>query len=155
MANIVGLDLNIDQDYLADAVKQTVMMGIAESLNGKNEIVSQIVNMVLKQKVNKANIELPKRKLIRKRQNRPLQERNVYSLLEFYVRKLIKDVLCDEMQTMVEEHREEITKTIRAELQKKVNYNKFVDAFIGNVSSAINSTWCPRIEIQFEKTKEY
>lgn len=143
MANIVGLDLNIDQDYLADAVKQTVMMGIAESLNGKNEIVSQIVNMVLKQKVNKEG----------KISN--YDRDNVYSLLEFYVRKLIKDVLCEEMQTMVEEHREEITKTIRAELQKKVNYNKFVDAFIGNVSSAINSTWCPRIEIQFEQTKEY
>lgn len=41
MANIVGLDLSIDQDYLAEAVKQTVMMGISESLNGKNEIVSE------------------------------------------------------------------------------------------------------------------
>jgi hypothetical protein len=53
MANIVGLDLNIDQDYLAEAVKQTVMMGISESLNGKNEIVSQIVKMVLSTKVDK------------------------------------------------------------------------------------------------------
>lgn len=26
MANIVGLDLNIDQDYLAEAVRQTVIM---------------------------------------------------------------------------------------------------------------------------------
>ena len=53
MANIVGLDLSIDQDYLAEAVKQTVMMGISESLNGKNEIVSQIVKMVLSTKVDK------------------------------------------------------------------------------------------------------
>ena len=53
MANIVGLDLNIDQDYLAEAVRQTVMMGISESLNGKNEIVSQIVKMVLSTKVDK------------------------------------------------------------------------------------------------------
>ena len=30
MANIVGLDLNIDQDYLAEAVRQTVIMGISE-----------------------------------------------------------------------------------------------------------------------------
>lgn len=37
MANIVGLDLNIDQDYLAEAVRQTVIMGISESLNGNKE----------------------------------------------------------------------------------------------------------------------
>lgn len=51
MGNIVGLDLNIDQDYLAKAVQQTVLMGISESLNGKNEIVSQIVKMTLNTKV--------------------------------------------------------------------------------------------------------
>lgn len=51
MGSIVGLDLNIDQDYLAEAVKQTVVMGISEALNGKNEIVSQIVKMTLNTKV--------------------------------------------------------------------------------------------------------
>ena len=51
MANIVGLDLNIDQDYLAEAVRQTVIMGISEALNGKNEIVSQIVRMTLNTRV--------------------------------------------------------------------------------------------------------
>ena len=51
MANIIGLDLNVDQDYLAEAVRQTVIMGISESLNGKNEIVSQIVKMTLNTKV--------------------------------------------------------------------------------------------------------
>jgi len=33
MGNIVGLDLNIDKDYLEEAVKQTVIMGISEALN--------------------------------------------------------------------------------------------------------------------------
>ena len=143
MANIVGLDLNIDQDYLADAVKQTVMMGIAESLNGKNEIVSQIVNMVLNQKVSdKGTIS-------------NYNSDNKYSLLEYYVKTMLTDVVKEEMKAMVEERREEISKLIRTELQKKANYNKFVDAFIDRVSQAIDSTWCPRIEIQFEKPKEY
>ena len=61
----------------------------------------------------------------------------------------------EEMKNMVNEHREEIAKTIRAELQKKVNYNKFVDAFIDNVASAVNSSWCPRIEVEFSQRKEY
>lgn len=143
MANIVGLDLNIDQDYLADAVKQTVMLGIAESLNGKNEIVSQIVNMVLKQKVSdKGTIS-------------NYDRGNKYTLLEYYVKTMLTDVVKEEMKAMVEEHREEISKMIRTELQKKANYNKFVDAFIDQVSKAVDSTWCPRIEIQFENSTEY
>lgn len=143
MGNIVGLDLNIDQDFLADAVRQTVMMGISESLNGKNQIVSQIVNSVLNTKVDKSG------------KISSYSTDNRYTLLEFYVMKMIREVTAEELQALVDEHREDITKVIRAELAKKANYNKFVDAFISNISSAINNTWCPKIEIQFEQAKDY
>ena len=141
--NIFGLDLKVDQDYIAEAVKQSVLMGIAESLNGKNEIVSQIVKMTLSTKVDiHGKIS-------------SYSSDNKYTLLEYYVREMIKEVTAEEMKNMVNEHREEIAKTIRAELQKKVNYNKFVDAFIDNVASAVNSSWCPRIEVEFSQKKEY
>lgn len=143
MSNIVGLDLNIDQNYLAEAVQQSVMLGIAESLNGKNEIVSQIVNSVLNTKVNEKGCI----------SNYPSD--NKQSLLEYYVRNLITDVVKEEMQAMVEEKRPEITKMIRQELQKKVNYEKFVDAFLDNVSSAISNSWCPKINIEFAQQEEY
>lgn len=142
MGNIVGLDLNIDKDYLAEAVKQTVIMGISEALNGKNEIVSQIVKMTLNTKVNdKGTISSYDRD-------------NKHTLLEFYVMKMIREVTAEEMNAIVTEHREEISKAIRNELAKKVNYSKFVDAFIDNVSNAVNNTWCPKIEVQFEQRRE-
>lgn len=142
MANIVGLDLNIDQDYLSEAVRQTVIMGISESLNGKNEIVSQIVKMTLNTRVSdKGTISSYDRD-------------NKYTLLEYYVRKMIKEVTAEEMQKIVDERKPEITKAIREELSKKVNYTKFVDAFIGNISSAINDSWVPKIEINFGKRKD-
>lgn len=143
MSNIVGLDLNIDQDYLAEAVKQTVIMGISESLNGKNEIVSQIVKMTLNTRVNDKGIIST------------YSRDNKYTLLEYYVRKMIKEVTAEEMNKMVEEHREDIAKAIRAELQKKVNYNKFVDRFIDNISNAVNNSWCPKIEVSFDQHKDY
>lgn len=143
MGNIIGLDLNIDQDYLADAVKQTVMMGISESLNGKNAIVSQIVKMVLDTKVND------------KGQISSYSSDNKYTLLEYHVRTMIREVTGEELQKIVDEHREDITKAIRAELAKKVNYTKFVDAFIDNVSNAVSNSWCPKIEVTFDQKKEY
>lgn len=143
MGNIVGLDLNVDQDYLAKAVQESVMMGISESLNGKNEIVSQLVKMVLTTKVDKTG------------KISSYSRDNEYTLLDYYVTKMIKEITAEEMQKMVDEHREEITKTIRAELSKKVNYNKFVDTFINNVSSAVSNSWCPKIEVKFEQSKDY
>lgn len=141
--NIFGLDLKVDQDYIAEAVKQSVLMGISESLNGKNEIVSQIVSMTLNTKVdNKGEIST-------------YSSNNKYTLLEYYVRKMITEVTADEMNKLVEEHREDITKAIRSELTKKVNYNKFVDAFINNVASAVNSSWCPQIKVSFDQKKDY
>lgn len=143
MANIVGLDLNIDQDYLAEAVRQTVIMGISESLNGKNEIVSQIVKMTLNTRVSdKGTISSYERD-------------NKYTLLEYYVRKMIQEVAAEELQKIVDERKPEITKAIREELSKKVNYTKFVDAFIDNVSSAVSNTWVPKIEINFDNRKDY
>lgn len=143
MANIVGLDLNIDQDYLAEAVRQTVIMGISESLNGKNEIVSQIVKMTLNTRVSdKGTISSYERD-------------NKYTLLEYYVREVIKEVTAEELQKIVDERKPEITKAIREELSKKVNYTKFVDSFIDNVSSAVSNTWVPKIEINFDQRKDY
>lgn len=143
MSNIVGLDLNVDQNYLAEAVQQSVMLGIAESLNGKNEIVSQIVNSVLNTKVDSKGCI----------SNSPTD--NKQSLLEYYVRNLITDVVKEEMRTMVEEKRPEISKMIRQELQKKINYEKFTDQFIDTVSTAIDNTWCPKINIEFAQQEEY
>lgn len=139
MANIVGLDLNIDQDYLAEAVKQTVMMGISESLNGKNEIVSQIVKMVLSTKVDKTG----------KISN--YDRDNKYTLLEFYVRSAIEEITRDELQALVNERKPEITQAIRAELAKKVNYTKFVDSFFAGVESALDNMWVPKINVEFAK----
>lgn len=139
MANIVGLDLNIDQDYLAEAVKQTVMMGISESLNRKNEIVSQIVKMVLSTKVDKTG----------KISN--YDRDNKYTLLEFYARNAIEGITRDELQALVNERKPEITQAIRAELAKKVNYTKFVDSFFAGVESALDNMWVPKINVEFAK----
>ena len=141
---IVGLNMNIDQDYIAEAVKQTVMLGISESLNGKNEIVSQIVKMVLGQKVRKTTGELPASWT---------SDSDTVTLLEYYVSKMIKEVTQEEMSKLVEEHRKEITTAIRIELQKKANYSKFVDCFIDSITTGLKDKWLPKIDVSFKTPK--
>lgn len=120
--NIVGVNLNVDKDYLQEAVKQTVLMGISESLNGKNEIVSQIVNSVLQTKVDRTG------------RVSSYSYDNKYTLLEFYVNEMLTDVVKEEIKNMIEEKRTECADIIRKELNKKANINKFVDNFIDSTS---------------------
>lgn len=139
MGNIVGLDLSIDNDYLMRAVKETVMMGISESLNGKNEIVSQLVNSVLSTKVDKEG------------KISCYNNENRYSLLEFYVRKLLKEITIEEIKKICEEKKPEIREIIRKELVKKTSTQKFVDKFFDCMAENLDSSWDTNINIDFEK----
>jgi predicted transcriptional regulator len=142
MGNIVGLDLNIDQNYLENAVQQTVIMGIAEALNGKNEITSQIVKCVLSQRVSeKGTVSTYDRD-------------NKYSLLEFYVRKALEEETRAVLKQMVEEKRPEIHEMIRKELSKKTTLNKFCNSFIDAVQGSLDNYYRTKIEVLFDKPKD-
>ena len=141
-SNIVGVNLNVDKDYLQEAVKQTVLMGISESLNGKNEIVSQIVKSVLDTKVDKTG------------KISSYSSDNKYTLLEVYVKNMLTEVVKEEIKSMIEAKRGECAEIIRKELNKKANINKFVDSFIDSTSKALDSTWKTTININYEK-EEY
>jgi hypothetical protein len=101
MSNIVGLDLKIDENYLADAVKQTVMKSIVGSLNGKNEIISQIVNAVLKTKVDASG------------KISYYSDNDKYTLLEYLVRNIIEKTAREELAFYIENKGAEIAKRIK------------------------------------------
>ena len=142
MENLFGLNLNIDENYLANAVKQTVIMGISEALNGKNEIVSQIVNSVLTTKVNKEG------------KISGYSSDNKYTILDFYVQNLITEEVKKEIKLICEERRPEIRELIRKNLRKECTAEKFVDKFYDCMIQNLNSTWSTNVTVEFEKYKE-
>ncbi len=142
MSNIVGLNLDIDDDYLAEAIKKTVMTGITESLN-KDKIVSGLVNTVLETKVDKDGCI-----------SRYSSDNN-YTLLEVYVNKMIRETVKEEMKKLVEEKKPQMQEIIRKELNKKATLNKFVDAFITSNLNNLNSDWRTKINVEYEKNKNY
>lgn len=142
MSKIVGLDLNIDQDYLAEAVKQTVLMGISESLNGKNEIVSQIVNSVLTQKVDKDG------------KVSSYDRDNRYTLLEVYVNNMLSEEVKAEMKAQIEEQRPKIREHIRKEMMKKNFVDDMSNAFISCVKGNLESDYRTKVNVLFNKVAD-
>lgn len=142
MSNIVGIDLNIDDNYLNEAVKNIVITGIAETLD-KDKIVSGLVNTVLETKVDKEG------------RISSYSPDNKYTLLELYVNQMIKEVVKEEMQRLVEEKRPKMQEIIRKELNKKATIDKFVDAFLSNNLDNLDKSWRTKISVEYERDKDY
>lgn len=139
---ILGLDLNIDDDYLGECVKQTVIAGIAEALNGKNEVTSQIVNMVLSQKVDKHG------------RISGWSSDNTQTVLEYYVSKAIREVAEDEVKRAMEEARPQIAEAMRRELGKTKTIDKLVAEFAKDMVNSCTNYWHATLGITFEKTED-
>ena len=142
MGNIVGIDLNIDDNYLNEAVKSIVMTGIAESLD-KEKIVNGLVKTVLETKVDEEG------------KISSYSRDNRYTLLEVYVNKIIREIVKEEMKKLVEEKRAKMQEIIRRELNKRATLDKFVDAFISNNLDNLDNNWKTKISVEYEKNKEY
>ncbi len=142
MGNIVGIDLNVDNNYLNEAVKSIVMTGIAETLD-KDKIVNGLVKAVLETKVDKEG------------RISSYSSDNRYTLLEVYVNNIIREIVKEEMKRLVEEKRTKMQEIIRRELNKRATLDKFVDAFISNNLDNLDSNWKTKISVEYEKDKEY
>ncbi|CDE54980.1 putative uncharacterized protein [Clostridium sp. CAG:269] len=142
MGNIVGIDLNVDNNYLNEAVKSIVMTGIAETLD-KDKIVNGLVKAVLETKVDKEG------------RISSYSSDNRYTLLEVYVNNIIREIVKEEMKKLVEEKRTKMQEIIRRELNKRATLDKFVDAFISNNLDNLDSNWKTKISVEYEKDKEY
>ena len=142
MGNIVGIDLNVDNNDLNEAVKSIVMTGIAETLD-KDKIVNGLVKAVLETKVDKEG------------RISSYSSDNRYTLLEVYVNNIIREIVKEEMKKLVEEKRTKMQEIIRRELNKRATLDKFVDAFISNNLDNLDSNWKTKISVEYEKDKEY
>lgn len=141
-SNLVGVDLNIDHDFLSDVVRQVAIASIAEAMDKENHIVEAIVRQVTRQKVNE--------------EGKPARYSSdeKYTLLEYYVRKMLTDEVRGQVMEIVEERRPEIAEMIGAELRKEATYQSFANAFIRSLTNALDNQWRPCIEVTFNEQKE-
>ena len=145
MANnsIVGLDLNIDHDFLSGVVRDVALAEIAAALdNDKNNVVQAVVNSVMSQKVDPKNGE-------------PTRWNDGVTMLEYYVRKMLTDEVREQVNALVQEKRPMLAEMIRAELAKQSTTDSFLDAFTHALTNAFGNYWNPNLTITFEKNEDY
>jgi DNA gyrase/topoisomerase IV subunit B len=141
--NLLGIDLNVDKDFLEEAVKQTVIVGIAESLNGKNEIVSQIVKSVL-------NVKVDDRGRISN-----YERENKYSLIEYYVRQLIEEQAKEAIIESMNESKDAIKAMIKKEILSKNFQSNVVSDILNGMIENLTNSYRTTVNVTLDKKEKY
>lgn len=142
MGNLVGLDLKIDDKVIEQAVKDSVLLGISQALENKDSIVTNLVASVLNCKVDKES-------------GKPSTYSSSITLLEFYVKKMIREEVVEEMKKIVDEKRDDIRQVLRKEITKKSFMDNLVKVFLATTLENLNSSWKTNINVEFEKKRDY
>lgn len=142
-SNIFGLDLKVDQDYIAETVKQSVLLGISESLNGKNEVTSQIVNMVMDQHVDENGRPVEKGKYGDKG-----------TLLAYYVKQILTKEMKEQIRNCIKDQEPSIKKAIAKSLASRSTQDSLVEAMIGGLEKNIDYDWRLNVDFNFKKEEE-
>lgn len=140
-SSLFGLDLKIDQEAITGVVKQMVNAGIVQALDEKNNIASSIVSQILSIKVDDDGTVSP------------YDRSNKYTLLEYYVKKMIKEEATNVIKEVMEEKRDYVRDLIKREMSKKATIDNFYNAFYEGIVETLESTYKTTINIEIDKKK--
>ena len=138
------MSLNIDKSMLTPIIEQQVKLLMTEVLGGKDEIVSKVINSVLKTKVDE-----------RGNPSTYSSAKPFYEwLLIDEIKKAVQELLKEEIQSRVGS----IKKILKKHLQSEKGSNELANAMLTAFSSTISSGygWKSQIEIKLEhESKDY
>ena len=139
----LGMSLQISQEFIDNLAKDLVQESLIETLNGKDDIVRQIVSQILSVKVDREG----------KVSNYSAE--NKFTYLQFLVNNMIKEEIISVAQEVLTERRVEIREHIKKEMSKKATIDKFYDAFFSNIVNNLDSRYDTKIEINIDKKRDY
>lgn len=142
MPNLVGIDLNISDETIKKAIHDTIIASVTTALDNKDGIIKELVGSFLTQKVNKDG----------KVSGNSYDDK--IPILDYLLQKSLGEILKEEINAEILSRKDEVRKLIRKEIIKTTNVSQFTEAFFKNISEAIDSSWVPRIQMNFGKLQD-
>ena len=147
MQQIIGLNLNVDQKYVTDVVKQSVLLAIANAVDAeKTGIVNGVVNAVLTTKVKRESGGVA--------DDYDIRNGRACTLIEYYVSKIISDLIKSELQSIIESKRADFQKLLLEAFNKKENQKNLVNGFLDSIVQNAKSTYFTKVNVDFERKED-
>lgn len=142
--NLMGLNLNVDSDLIAEAVREAIIAGIAAGLNQKEQIVHEFVKASLTERVLVEDGSKP----------RGYSSEKTCSRMEYNVRKALSEIAREELTNMLEEQKPVLRELVRKEFQKKQVQSKFVEMFMNSLTGCIANNYTTKINVEFAEREK-
>lgn len=140
---LLGLNLNVSQEFIAKTLKDAVSIALANTLDEKDKCLQNIIESALSVKVDdKGKISA-------------YSSDNRYSFVEYYVRNAIMEETKEVLKEVVAERKNELHKMLKKQLSSARFANAFMETFVGGMLGAFESTYRSNINISFEKRERY
>ncbi len=143
--NLMGLNLNVDSELIANAVRETIIASVAAGLDKKEQIVQELVKSVMGERVLCDTGEKP----------RGYSSEKTCTLLEWNVRKALIGLTKEEIANMLEEQKPQLRELIRKEFAKKQTQSEFVKMFLDSLSSNLTSPYRSTVNVSFTRKENY
>ena len=140
----MGLNLSVNDDVIASAVKESIVYAVAESLKCKDQLIEEFVKSLLTQRVR-----------ISDGQPSQYSSDKCCSKLEYMVRKALEEDVREEIKTMIEEQKPQIMSAIRSKLSNVNTQNEMVNMFIDSLKESVSNKYSTSVSFEFSKKKDY
>lgn len=137
--NLMGLNLSVDNDLIADAAREAIIAGIAATLSNKEQIVHEFVKASITERVLVEDGSKP----------RGYNSEKTCSRMEWIVRKAIIELVKEEVANMMEEQKPVLRELIRKEFKKMDTQSKFVQMFMDSLTDSITNRYTAKINVEF------
>ena len=141
MGNIMGVELNLDQEYIKAAVEDIVKAGIVKALGDPADIVKRAIDQTINQKVG--------------RDGKPA--RNSWDgmpYLQWLASEVVEETVRDCIKGYIDDHKEDF----KAEILKQLSNPRFrkdvAVSFITTIAKAAENKWNMPINISFKNTED-
>lgn len=139
--NLMGLNLSVDNELVAEAAREAIVMSIAASMSNKEQIVKEFVKSMLSERVLAENGEKP----------RGYSSERTCSRMEYCVRKALEEIAREEVANMVEEQKPALRDLVRKEFQKENVQGQFVEMFMDSLADNVTNRYTSKISVEFAK----
>lgn len=142
--NLMGLNLNVDSELMAEAAKEAIIAGVASGLQMKEQLVSEFVKSMLSEQVR-----------ISDGRTKEYSGDKCCSRMEYIVRKAFSEIVREELAKMLEDQKPVLRELIRKEFQKKQVQSQFVEMFMKSLTASITNEYRTKVNVEFEKGVDY
>lgn len=141
--NLMGLNLNVDSELMAEAAKEAIIAGVASGLEMKDQLISEFVKSMLSERVRISD-------------GRAKEYSNdiCCSRMEYLIRKAFSEIVREELAAMLEEQKPVMRELIRKEFQKKPVQSKFVEMFMESLTESITNQYSTTINLEFKEKRD-